>query len=212
VRSAGPLLAGLAAGLLGGGCGLVTLAHDSLIGPVSPAGRIHATTVGSDFRVTDRGPVADLGGDARLRPHPRDLLERIAAPHSFWSLVQGIEAFVASISPVASREWRTGRLGPGNPSPDLAHGTTVAEALARLGPPDLWVRRETGSLLLYRASQRRRLSFYLGVPPPAAALVPVPGIGNLYFRHVSESEHAHKLLLFFDRHDLLLGASASGEP
>lgn len=206
------LLAVMAAGPLCGGCGLVTLAHDSLIGPVSPVGRIHATTVGSDFRVTDRGPIADLGGDARLRPYPRDLLDRIAAPRSFWSLVQGIEAFLTSISPVASRESRSGRPAGASGRPVLDPGTTVAEALARLGPPDLWVRRETGSLILYRAGERRRLSFYLGVPPPAAALVPVPGIANLYFRHVSESERSDKLLLFFGRDDRLLASSASGEP
>jgi hypothetical protein len=45
-----------------------------------------------------------------------------------------------------------------------------------------------------------------------AVLVPVPGIGNLSFRYVSEAEHADKLLLFFDRDDRLLGASASGPP
>jgi hypothetical protein len=212
VRCARPLLAGAVAGLLCSGCGLVTLAHDSVIGPVSPAGRIHATTVGSDFRVTERGPVADLGDDARLRPYPRDLFERVAAPHSFWSLVQGIEAFLASISPVATRESRTGGAELSQRQGELEPGSSVTEALARLGPPDLWVRRETGSLLLYRAGQRRRLSFYLGVPPPVAVLVPVPGIGNLSFRYVSEAEHADKLLLFFDRDDRLLGASASGPP
>ena len=64
----------VALGLLGlavfalSGCGLITLMHDSVLGPVSPLGRINAVTVGSDFRVTDTGPVADLGGDARLRP------------------------------------------------------------------------------------------------------------------------------------------------
>lgn len=205
-------LVSLAVLLLCGGCGLVSLAHDSVFGPVSPVGRIHETTVGSDFRVTERGPVADLGGDARLRPVPRDLLERIAAPRSYWSLAQGTFAFLASISPVASRETRTGRLALAGERPALPPGTTVTEALARLGPPDLWLRRETGTLLLYRVEQRRRLSFYLGVPPPAAALVPVPGIGNLHFRYASETERAEKLLLFFDRDDRLLGSSASEEP
>jgi len=205
-------LVSLAALLLCGGCGLVSLAHDSVVGPVSPVGRIHSTTVGSDFRVTEQGPVADLAGDARLRPLPRDLLARMAAPRSFWSLAQGIQAFLASISPVASRESRTGRLALAGERPALAPGTTVSEALARLGAPDLWLRRETGSLLLYRVEQRRRLSFYLGVPPPAAALVPVPGIGNLHFRYASETERAEKLLLFFDRDDRLLGSSASAVP
>jgi len=204
--------AGLAAVLLCGGCGLVTLAHDSVIGPVSPVGRIHATAVGSDFRVTESGPVADLGGDARLRPYPRDLLARIAAPRSFWSLGQGAFAFLASISPVASRELRSGRAAPVAAAAALAPGTALAEVLARLGAPDLWLRRDAGSLLLYRQERRRKLSFYLGVPPPAAALVPVPGVGNLHFRYASETERAQKLLLFFDREDRLLGSSASREP
>ena len=212
MRRIGPLVAGAAGALLCCGCGLVTLAHDSLIGPVSPAGRIHATTVGSEFRVTEQGPVADLGNDARLRPVPRDLLERVGAPHSFWSLVQGIEAFVGSVSPVTSRHSRTGRLADRNARSEIRPGMGVAEALALLGPPELWLRRETGSLMLYRVRNRRALSFYLGVPPPAAVLVPVPGIGNLHFRYVSESDRAEKLLLFFDRHDLLLGASASEDP
>lgn len=202
-------LAGAALLLLCAGCGLVTLVHDSVVGPVSPVGRIHATTLGSDFRVTERGPVADLGGAARLRPYPLELLERVAAPRSFYSLVQGIEAFLASISPVASRESRTGSLARAGERPALAEGATLADALARLGPPDLWLRRESGSLLLYRVEQRRRLSFYLGVPPPAAALIPVPGIANLHFRYAAERERAEKLLLFFDREDRLLGSSSS---
>ena len=211
MRVARPLAGGVAC-LLCVGCGLLTLAHDSVVGPVSPVGRIHESTVGSDFRVTERGPVAELGGDARLRPFPRDLLQRVAAPRSFWSLVQGMEAFLASLSPVATRESRTGRLVLAGERRALAPGASVAEALASLGPPDLWLRRESGSLLFYRVEQRRRLSFYLGVPPPAAALVPVPGIGNLHFRYASETERAQKLLLFFGRDDRLLEASASEEP
>ena len=208
----GRRLAALLSLLACGGCGVITLAHDSVIGPVSPAGRIHETTVGSDFRVTERGPTADLGGDARLRPYPRDLLERIGAPGSFWSLFQGIGAVLASLSPVVSREWGTGRLTHAGDRPALPAGLGIAEALARLGPPDLWLRRAHGSLLLYRVERRRRVSFYLGVPPPAAALVPVPGIGNLHFRYAGETERAEKLLLFFDREDRLVSSSASEAP
>ena len=203
---------GLATGLLCGGCGLVSLAHDSLIGPVSPVGRIHSTTVGSEFRVTEQGPVADLGDDARLRPYPRDLFDRVAAPHSFWALVQGIEAFVASVSPVTTRETRTGALEAAAARSALAPGTSVSDALALLGPPELWLRREGGSLLLYRAVRRRTLSFYVGIPPPAAALLPVPGVGNLYARYSADSARSEKLLLFFDRDGRLLEASASAEP
>ena len=212
MRPARPPLAGLVTGLLCGGCGLVTLTHDSLIGPVSPIGRIHATTVGSEFRVTERGPVADLGDDAWMRPYPRDLFDRVAAPHSFWALAQGIEAFLGSVSPVTSRETRTGAAGVAAARADLAPGMRVGEVLARLGAPERWLRREAESVLLYRAGQRRTLSLYLGVPPPAAALVPVPGIGNLYLRWASESDRAEKLVLFFDRDERLLEAIASREP
>ena len=194
------------------GCGLVTLAHDSVLGPVSPAGRIHPTTVGSDFHVTEQGPVAELGDDARLRPLPRDLFERVGAPHSFWSLVQGIQAFLGSFSPVTTRYSRTGAPVAESDRDALEPGMDVREALARLGPPELWLRRKGGSLMLYRARHRRAFSFYVGVPPPAAFLVPVPGIGNLHFRYVSESDRAEKLLLFFDAGDRLLAATASGEP
>jgi hypothetical protein len=211
VRRARGLVAALLAGLGGAGCGLVTLAHDSAIGPVSPLGRIHETAVGSEFHVTERGPVAELGDDARLRPYPRDLFERVGAPHSFWSLAQGIQAFIASISPLTSRETRSGFLGA-PPARALAPGTSLDEALARLGPPDLWVARESESLLFYRAGHRRTLAFYLGVPPPAAALIPIPGLGNLYLRWSRESERAEKLLLFFDREGRLVEASESREP
>jgi hypothetical protein len=211
MRRARPLLEALCAGLGCAGCGLVALIHDSVIGPVSPADQIHATVVGSGFRVTERGPVADPGDDARLRPYPRDLFERVAAPHSFWSLAQGIEAFFASLSPVTSRETRRGALGAAAGTA-LAPGASVDEALALLGPPELWLRREGESLLLYRSARRRTLSFYLGVPPPAAALVPIPGIGNLYLRWATESERAEKLLLFFDRDGRLVESSASAQP
>jgi hypothetical protein len=190
----------------------VALTHDSLIGPVSPAGRIHAATVGSGFRVTEEGPVADLGDDARLRPVPRDFLERVSAPHSFWSLVQGVEAFVASISLVTTRESRTGSLAGRGALAELRPRMEVAQALALLGPPELWLRRETGSLMLYRTRDQRAFSLYLGVPPPAAALVPVPGVGNLHFRYASDSDRARKLLLLFDQQDLLIAAIASEEP
>ena len=205
------LLATLASAALCGGCGLVTLAHDSVLGPVSPAGRIHPLTVGSDFRVTEEGPVANLGDDARLRPFPRDPIERLGAPRTFWSLAQGIQALLGSFSPVTSRHSKSGRLADLEARSAVRAGMGVAEALALLGPPELWLRRESGSLMLYRVRQRRTLSFYIGVPPPAAFLVPVPGVGNLHFRYVSESDRAEKLLLFFDRRGLLLGAAASEE-
>lgn len=203
---------GLAVSIALSGCGLATLTHDSVLGPVSPVGRIHDVTVGSDFRVTEQGPVADLGGDARLRPYPRDMIQRMARPASFWSLAQGIEAFLTSISPLATRATRVGReVNEGLPA-ELRPGVGVDVALAILGPPDVWVRRAGGSFMLFREVSRRSWSFYVGVPPPAAALIPIPGIANLRFQFESERDRASKLILFFDTRDVLVGANASADP
>jgi hypothetical protein len=200
---------GLAASIALSGCGLVTLTHDSMIGPVSPIGRINTVAVGSNFRVTDEGPVAELGGDSRLRFYPRDLIRRIGMPSSYWSLAQGIEAFLTSISPVATRASRVGR-GAGQQLPAELHpGVPVDVALALLGPPDVWVQRSGGSFMLYREISRDAWSFYLGVPPPAAVLIPVPGIANARFRYLSERERASKVMLFFDERGVLVGTSAS---
>jgi hypothetical protein len=193
------------------GCGLITLTHDSLIGPVSPAGRIHDLTVGSDFHVTDEGPVVESGGAARLRPYPLDLFRRLAEPSSFWSLAQGIEAFLTSISPVATRGTRVGREPSGATRAELLHGTAVGNVLALLGPPEVWIQRSSGSVMLYRQSEQTSWSLYLGVPPPAQALIPIPGIANLRFRFESERERASKLMLFFDERDALVGTSASAD-
>jgi hypothetical protein len=211
IRTAVGLGLGLAVSIALSGCGLVTLIHDSVIGPVSPIGRINTVTVGSDFHVTEQGPVAELGGDSRLRPYPRDMIQRLGTPASIWSLAQGIEAFLTSISPVATRETRVGR-GAGEQLPaELRPGVPVDVALALLGPPDLWVRRSGGSFMLYRGISQRAWSFYLGVPPPAAVLVPIPGISNLRFSYRSERDRASKLMLFFDEQDVLVGTSASVE-
>jgi hypothetical protein len=193
------------------GCGLITLTHDSLIGPVSPAGRIHDLTVGSDFHVTDEGPVVESGGNALLRPYPLDLFRRIAEPSSFWSLAQGIEAFLTSISPVATRSTRFGHEFSGATRAELLPGTAVGNVLALLGPPEVWLQRSSGSVMLYRQSEQTSWSLYLGIPPPAQVLIPIPGIANLRFRYVSDQERASKLLLFFDAQDLLVAVSANAD-
>jgi hypothetical protein len=211
IRNAVILGLGLAASIALSGCGLITLIHDSMIGPVSPLGRLNAVTVGSDFHVTELGPVAELGDDSRLRPFPRDLIRRTGTPASYWSLGQGIEALLTSIAPVATRETRVGR-GAGERLPaELRPGVPVGVALALLGPPDLWVRRSGGSFMLYRGISQRAWSFYLGVPPPAAVLIPVPGIANLRFRYLSDRERASKVMLFFDERDVLVETSVSVE-
>jgi hypothetical protein len=193
------------------GCGLITMMHDSVIGPISPAGRVNAVTVGSDFRVTDTGPVADLGGDARLRPIPRDMVRRMAMPNSYWSLAQFFQFFLTSTSFLASRETSVGRTEVDERSAELRPGAPVAAALALLGPPDVWIRRGDGSFMLYRGVSERVWSFYVGVPPPVGWFVPIPGLTNLRYSYRSERERAAKLMLFFDERDLLIRASANVE-
>ena len=41
------------------GCGVLALVHDKILGPISPAGRIHPLVVGDDFRISEQGPVAE---------------------------------------------------------------------------------------------------------------------------------------------------------
>jgi hypothetical protein len=215
IRAAAVVGLGLAVPLALSGCGLVTLMHDSVLGPVSPIGRINAVTVGSDFRVTESGPVADLGEDARLRPTPRDMIRRIAMPSSYWALAQGLQAFVTSFSPLATRATRVGRDVaadlPAELRAELRAGVPVGAALALLGPPDVWVRRSGGSFMVYRGVSDRAWSFYAGVPPIASLLVPIPGISNARFSYRLERERASKLMLFFDERDALVGTSASVE-
>jgi hypothetical protein len=200
-------LAALAAIALSG-CGLITMMHDSVIGPISPVGRVNAVTVGSDFHVTDTGPVADLGADARLRPIPRDMIRRMAMPNSYWSLAQFFEFFLTSFSFVAQRETHVGRADLALPA-ELQPGVPVGEALALLGPPDVWIRRGDGSFMLYRGVSDRAWSFYAGVPPPVGWFIPIPGITNLRYSYRSEKERATKLMLFFDERDVLVRTSAN---
>jgi hypothetical protein len=188
------------------GCGLATLTFDSTIGPLTPAPPLHDLTVGEEFHVTETGPEGTLGDNALLRPYPRDMIRRLSSPSSFWAATQGIEAFLTSISPIANRTAQVGGSTPTEMPPELQPGVALASALALLGPPDLWLRRESGSLLLYRDASRRVWSFYVGVPPPAALLVPIPFISSLRFRYISERERAQKLMLFFDADDALLEA------
>jgi hypothetical protein len=188
------------------GCGLATLTYDSTIGPITPVGRIHELTVGEDIHVGEDGVQASLGDTPRLRPYPRDLIRRLAQPSSFWFAAQGLQAFLRSFSPLASRETHVGKpMPPGTPA-ELQPGAPLASTLELLGPPDLWLRRKSGSLLLYRDASKRTWSFYVGVPPPATWMVPIPFIGSLRFRYISERARAEKLMLFFDPADALIEA------
>jgi len=202
---------GLAAGALAllPGCGLVTLTHDTLLGPVSPLGAIHDVSVGSDFRVTESGPAADTEGEPLLRPYPADLLERLAAPHSFYSLTQGLEAAIAGFSLVVQRDAREAELPDPGVRAGLRTGLDAEAVLRLLGPPELWIRSPSRSLMLYRGRGRRSIAFYLGVPPLASIFLPVPGLGNLRFRYTSSEDRVEKLLLFFDADDVLASVASS---
>jgi hypothetical protein len=182
-------------------CGLATLAHDSVLGPVSPAGRIHEATVGRDFRVTRAGPVADASAEARLRPYPADLIRRLGSPASFRALFQGLQALAAGTSVVIDRRERSGS------RPDLddlpGEGASVQEVFAQLGTPEVWIRRKGGSVAYYRSSSGRDRQVNVGVPPIAAALIPVPGVASLVFRLGSGVEALGGAVLFFDDHDRL---------
>jgi hypothetical protein len=193
------------------GCGLITMMHDSVIGPISPLGRVNAVAVGTDFHVTDTGPVAELGEDARLRPVPRDMIRRMAMPNSFWALAQFFEFFLTSTSPVATRTILVGRAADEPLPTELGPGVPVGDALALLGPPDVWVRRRGGSFMLYRGISERGWSIYAGVPPPVAWFIPIPFITNLRYSYRSERERSRKIMLFFDERDVLVRVSSSAE-
>jgi len=188
------------------GCGLATLMYDSTIGPITPVGRIHELTVGEDIHVSDAGVQASLGDTPRLRPYPRDLLRRLASPSSFWFAAQGLQAFLRSFAPLSSRETHVGTPMPPDVPAELQPGAPLASTLALFGPPDVWLRRKSGSLMLYRDASKRTWSFYIGVPPPVTWAVPIPFIGSLRFRYISERARAEKLMLFFDPSDALIEA------
>lgn len=86
------------------GCAIPALINDKILGPVSPAGKIHAATVGAEFTVTDEGVVSALEpGQAILRPFPKKLFERLARPQSFYFMFKGLQAGVAGFSPIVHR-------------------------------------------------------------------------------------------------------------
>ncbi len=193
-------------GFAAAGCGLVTLTHDEILGPVSPIGRIHDATVGRDFRVTSRGPTADVTAEARLRPYPADLIRRLGSPDSFHALLQGFEAFSAGMSFVVERREASGMPITGDAEP--AMGATEQEVLDALGPPEVWIRRTDGSLMAYRRRAARDLAVNAGIPPIAAGLIPVPGVANLAFRYSSRRAEAGGFVFLFDSAGRLVSRSA----
>jgi hypothetical protein len=187
-------VAGLAFALAG--CGLVTLGHDQMLGPVSPAGRIHDTAVGTDFEASAEGVSADARDEARLRPYPRDLIRRVGRPSSLQALTGGIEAFLLGASTFADRRSRRGA------TPDPARiptvGSSLETALAALGPPDARARYAGAETLVYRAERERRTILNLGIPPALGFLVPFPGASNLAYRRISKETRGEGFVLFFD--------------
>jgi len=222
---AGALPAALAAAalLLSGptGCGVVALIHDKVIGPVSPAGRIHPLVVGSSFRVEETGPVADIdpGQLAAFYPpgfgtswHPF----RFYPPFPFERLyrtpravIRGFTFFVGFFTRYFFQ--RHGRVGRAPPPAEVsalegAEATvTVGDVLDRLGPPRRWIKRLEGSVMLYGAEVSREWALSLGIPPGIGNLIPIPGVGNLLQFDYSNTEvERPRTILFFDPEDRLV--------
>ncbi len=180
------------------GCGLVTLMHDTILGPVSPAGRIHDAAVGSDFEATLEGVKGDAEGEARLRPFPRDLIRTLGSPSSFRKLVTGLEAFFLGASSYSDRRTSAGA------TPELgrlpAVGASAGDVLAALGPPDQWVQFAGGETMAYRSERTRWTTLNIGIPPALGFLIPIPGASSLAYRRVTEDLRSQGFVLFFDEH------------
>lgn len=85
--------AALAAALLGaGGCGPIALAHDKVLGPISPAGQVHPLATGSEFRVSRQGPTADRGTAHPFRLFPENPLRHVYAVPRV--LMQGLHFYL----------------------------------------------------------------------------------------------------------------------
>jgi hypothetical protein len=200
-----PLLA-----LLATGCGLVTLMHDEMLGPVSPAGRIHDAAVGRQFHATLEGVSSEAEGEPRLRPFPPDLIRRIGSPSSFHALTTGIEAFLLGASTFADRRKQSGSL------PDLTRvpplGASADEVLSALGPPDQWIRFAGGETMAYRAERERRTTLNLGIPPALGFLIPFPGASNLAYRRITKETHSEGVVLFFDGQRKLARVARAASP
>ncbi len=178
------------------GCGLLTLMHDQMIGPISPAGPIHDAAVGTGFEATFEGVSGNAEGEALLRPLPRDIIRRMASPSSFHSALIGIEAFLLGASTYADRRTVTGATPDPVRIPSL--GASVEDVVTVLGPPDRWVRFAGGETMAYRAERERWTTLNLGIPPALGFFIPFPGASNLAYRRIGKDEHSEGFVLFFD--------------
>jgi hypothetical protein len=200
----------LALGGLLAGCGLATLMHDSILGPVSPAGRIHDAAVGRGFEATHQGVSADAEGEARLRPFPRDLIRRLGSPSSLQSLTTGLEAFLLGASTFADRRTITGATP--DPSRIPTVGASVEEVVAALGPPDRWVHFAGGETMAYRSERERWTTLNIGVPPALGFLIPFPGASNLAYRRITKDKRSAGFVLFFDERRRLQRVASAPSP
>ena len=178
------------------GCGLVTLMHDQMIGPISPAGPIHDAAVGTGFEASFEGVSGNAEGEALLRPLPRDMIRRMGSPSSFHSLLIGIEAFLFGASSWADRRSQTGAAPDAGRIPAL--GASLDEVVTALGPPDQWVRFAGGETLAYRAERERWTTLNIGIPPVLGFLIPIPGVSALAYRRIDKKETSTGFVLFFD--------------
>lgn len=196
--------------LLGGplsGCGLLTLMHDQMIGPISPAGPIHDAAVGTGFEATFEGVSGNAEGEALLRPLPRDIIRRMASPSSFHSALIGIETFLFGTSTYADRRTVKGATPDPGRIPSL--GASVDEVVTALGPPDRWVRFAGGETLAYRAERGSWTTLNIGIPPVVGFFIPIPGVSNLAYRRIDKEEHSEGFVLFFDEQRRLQRVAAA---
>jgi len=189
------------------GCGLVSLMHDSILGPVSPVGRVHDAVVGEGFEATFEGMTADARSEPRFRPYPRDFIRRIGSPSSFHALTIGIEAFLLGSSTYSERDAITGS------TPDPARippiGARADDVVTALGPPDEWVRFVGGETMAYRSERIRLTILNIGVPPALGSLIPIPGASNLAYRRIRKDTRTDGFVMFFDENRRLEGVAGA---
>lgn len=197
-----PLLA-LAAALWLAGCGAMALIHDAYIGPISPGGRVHPAVRGRSHGPTEGKVRTTANGRALLRPFFPRLLRRLASsemPKRFVTRTFSDGSFFFDEVIRAGEPVDPGEMGL------LQVGLTEQQVLANLGAPSLWLKRAEGSLMSYGADTDDRLTYRLGLPPIITRFIPLPGLGNLAYKHTDEGLVRHRTVLFFDREGRLVTA------
>lgn len=188
--------------LLGPGCGLITLTHDKVLGPISPAGRLHPFVTGTNVRVGRRGPEASaIAGTAAFRAYPLDILR-----HAYRTpvvLLYGVQFYLGFVLRFVLQRVEQEGLPP-PPEGRLALQERqgewdVARVLKHLGCPQLWIKRREGSVMFYASRISRELGVSLGVPPGVGSLIPIPGVGELLrFDYNDTDVVMDRTLLLFD--------------